>query len=71
MACKPDKVELRPIGEVLKELKKSKILVVGRDGGPTGKAIYNQFGVEVIAVKFPELHQAWLNARPEAAQQFR
>jgi hypothetical protein len=70
MACKADKVDLRPIGEVIKELKKSKIVVVGRDAGPTGKAIYNEFGVEVIDVKFPELHQAWLSARPEAAEKF-
>jgi len=70
MACAPDKVELAPVGEVLKQLKTSKILLVGREPGAVGKAIFDEFGVQVIPVKFPELHEAWLQANPQAAAKF-
>jgi hypothetical protein len=70
LTCKPDKLELAPISQVLKQLKASKILLVGREPGAPAKGIFNEFGVTVLSVKFPELHEAWLRAKPEAAARF-
>ncbi len=55
LPCTEDKVSAAEPGEVLKRLKESTILVIGRRNGPFSKSIENVFGTKVIAMGFEEL----------------
>ena len=69
LSCAEDEVKAIDVGECLKKLRQSKIVVVGRDPGGTGKAIEDVFGTKVIPVDFKELDEAYQKAdRDEAAQ---
>lgn len=70
MRCQPDAVQAAGTAECLRRLRSSKILLVGRDGGVVARAIQEEFGTEVIALKAAELHAAFLRADAGAAAQW-
>lgn len=61
MTCAADRVTCAEPGEVLRRLRESTILLVGRPMGDA-KATSGVFGTRVIPVGFPELHAASLKA---------
>ncbi len=69
LACKPDTVQTADIEQCLARVKQSKILCVGRNPGGLGASIEQAFGTEVVPVEFTELHQAYLAADREEAEQ--
>ncbi len=69
LECLEDKVKTAEPGEVLKRLKESTILVVGRPNPPMSQGIQEVFGTKVIPIDFEELHAAYEQAdKDEAAQ---
>jgi len=69
LSCARDDVQTADIRDCVKQLRESKIVVVGRN--PTGliTAIGEVFGTPVVPVDFPTLHGMYLEAdRDEAAE---
>lgn len=67
MACHEDAAKALDIAECLERLRSSTILLIGKKGG--AQAIYDEFGVKTQTADFAELHEAYLNADPQAALQ--
>ncbi len=69
LSCPADPVKFADIRQCLKELRESKILVVGRNPKGLIAAIGDIFGTPVVPIGFPTLHELYLNAdRDEAAE---
>jgi hypothetical protein len=67
LTCRPDKVTVSDVGDCVKKLRASKILLVGRDAGPQAKTIADEFGIQVLSLKTTELHEAFAQAAPATA----
>lgn len=62
MTCAADPVKAADVGDCLKRLKDSTILVIGGHWPDTPKAIQEVLGIKVVATDFKELQTAYLNA---------
>ena len=56
--------------ECIKKLRSSRILVVGAETGPLGKAIDEVFGAKVIPITFPQINEAFRKADRAQAKQW-
>jgi hypothetical protein len=70
--CKEDRVEVKKFDEALKELRKTKILVVGGGWGGAAfcKAAEEVVGVKIVPITFEELAAAYSAASPDTAKGF-
>lgn len=70
-SCKSDPVPTRNLDEVLKELKQTRVLVVGggRGGDAFRKAAQEVTGVEFVPIAFEEMAAAYEQADPKAAKE--
>ncbi|MFZ5828548.1 MAG: hypothetical protein ACOY3P_00590 [Planctomycetota bacterium] len=70
MSCAKDDVKLNDVGECLKRLKETKILVVGTNGMSSDaivRGIADVFGTETVRIDFPVLDEAYRKADPDEA----
>jgi len=71
-SCKADAVKMPDMDEALKELKRTRLLVVGGGwgGDPFRKACKDVTGVEFIPIKFEEMAGAYERADAKAGKEF-
>lgn len=68
LCCTADPVAVLSPQECLAAMKEAKILAVSNRESPLGAAIQQQMGIEVVAVPFAELNEAWKAADKDQAR---
>lgn len=64
--CRPDRLDLLPVGECVRQMKASTILAVrGQESGPAGE----QAGIQVVHVPYSEVNDAWKAADPDRSRE--
>ena len=69
LACAPDPVKTLSIADWQQEMKRAKILLVGRKLGNRGKALRESLGIEVVETPFDPINAAWKAADKDQARQ--
>ncbi len=69
LSCKPDPLELLSINEWRDAMKRSKVLLVGRELGKRAPAIRESLGIEVVEIPFQPINDAWQAADKDQAKE--
>ncbi|NLY00375.1 MAG: hypothetical protein GXY83_30130 [Rhodopirellula sp.] len=67
LSCKPDPLQMLGVGDWREAMKRSKVLLVGRELGKRAPAIRESLGIDVVEMPFQVINDAWQAADKDQA----